>query len=333
MNGDIPTPRDIPPVEEIGGAPDRLSPAFEPDEPPDLIPVGAPDTGAPRKSKTKRGEADESPRRSVRWPLYAAVGCLVLPCVCCLLFACGAAALGASLAAIIDNAKATAAASETVDVDAKTVVTLDVTNRVGNITIKTGTTDQVRVDYTKTGYGLTKAAAEKELDKMTVTVTQPEANHVVVEAVVDKQKDTLFSLADSIDLTITVPPDVAITVQQKVGNVTIQGVTAYQLDVTGETGEIAFDGKLAAQADASFRFDTNVGAITLTLPRDTYAAVNAHTNVGSVNVAPEFAISNESSSKSGAGATWEGTLGSNSEIDPPPLDIEATTGSITLKVQ
>ena len=338
MNGDIPTPRPddsdsapAPSIEEIGGAPDRPHLPEESAVPLDAVLSGTPDSTAPRKSKTKRTE--KTPSKPVRWPLYTAVGCLVVPCLCCAALLCGTVAVGASLAAVLNNAKATISGTETVAVDGGAVVTLEVTNRVGSIAIKAGTTDEVRVEYTKTGYGLTKSAAQKELDNITVTVTQPDDNRVVVDATVDREKNTFFSLADNVDLTITVPPDVRITVQQNVGEVKVTGVSAQQLDITDNTGTISFDGTLAALSGATFRLHTNVGEIKLTLPRDTYAAVKAQANVGSVDVAPDFAISDQSGSKTGAGAVWNGTLGSNAAFDPPPLELGVNTGGITINAQ
>ncbi len=337
MNGDIPTPRpdpdspQTPSVEEIGGAPDVPHLPDEPEMPLDAVLPDAPEPTTPRKTKTKR--TGKAPSKPVRWPLYAAIGCLVLPCLCCAAFLCGTVALGASLAAVLNNAKATASGTETVTVDGSAVITLDVTNRVGSITIKAGTSDEVRVEYTKTGYGLTKSAAQKELDNMTVSVEQPEDNHVVVDATVDREKDTFFSLADNVDLTITVPPDVRITVQHNVGEVKISGVTAYQLDITDNTGSITFDGALAEQEGATFRLHTNVGEIKVTLPNDTYAALKAQTNVGSIDVASGFSISDQSGSNTGPGQTWNGTLGSNSEIAAPPLEVGVNTGGITINAR
>jgi hypothetical protein len=282
----------------------------------------------PEPRKAKRGQSSWA-----RWPLYMVMGCVGLCAVCCVFPFCLLFASGLGLAAILSNSEATQTATETVALDTENPITLYVDATLGSIHVRPGSGDQaVVVTYTKKAYGLTKSRALKELDNIAITITPPDPNTspdvVRIEVDTNKVEDSFWSLANHVELEITVPEDLHIQIDQNVGSIDIEGVTARSLNVHSNTGSITFDGDIGVNSTETFLIETNTGSITVRLPANVDARLEAQTDTGSVSVSGGFdRLSDVSDTRTGAGARWSGLLGEGSE-EPPILQLTTNTGSI-----
>jgi hypothetical protein len=299
----------------------------------------------PGSEKPKRGLPDEeitgapgmagapAPERHRRWPLFAIAGCLLLPCLCCVLLICLLAATGVGVAAVLSNSEVTQSATKTLDLPTGTTPKLTVSNPVGAVTIRGGSGDHVVVQYTKKAYGVTKSRATAELDNIQVDIQQPADDQVTITVNTDRKKKTFFAFANHVDMTVTVPEKVYLAITNNVGSIDVQNVDAVALDLTNNTGSITFDGGLSPDASSTYSMSSNTGSIHVTLPRDVYVEIDATANVGSVTVSGDFAKqSNVEDSHRAVGETWLGTLGTGSG-QAPVLQLHTNTGSITVNSQ
>ncbi len=270
-------------------------------------------------------------RSGCRWPVVLALGCLGACMACCVLPLCALAITGAGFAAILSNSEATQSGTQTVALEPDAIITLAVDSTVGAITIEPGSGDAVEVAYTKKAYGLTKGQAQNELDNIKLDVTQPSSDHVEVTVKNDRTKDSFWSFANKVDMTIAVPASLNVEVKSDVGSITIQNVQARSLDISTSTGSINFDGSLQPGASSQYKIETNTGAITVTLPHDSYVRMDAKSDVGSVSVSDGFdSLSDVKSERQTVGASWTGTLGTGTEV-LPVLTLHTDTGSISVQ--
>jgi len=264
-----------------------------------------------------------------RWPLFVIIGCLLTPCLCCLLLFCGTVAAGVTVGAILENAGVTATGTESIAVEPGEALTVTIDNHVGDVTIEPGAADEVRVDYVKKAYGLTTKSARRELDDIAVVVTRPAPGHVVIAVDLNKGEDSFFSVANNVRLTIRVPDEVSLDIQTKVSDITIANVRVTGLNVENSTGEITFSGEFSGSSEASYRLQTHVGDIQVRLPRDAVAGIDAAANVGEITVAGSFSIFNRVTDEDGPGQTWRGTIGSADEAIPT-LTLKTDVGDIDI---
>jgi DUF4097 and DUF4098 domain-containing protein YvlB len=294
---------------------------------------GAPDEevySAPEDKKSKRRGS-----RSNLWPLYFAGGCMGLCCLCCFLPICLLAATGASMAALLSNSETTRVATQTLTVDPTDTVTLNVDGTSGSITIRgSGSNDAVIINSTKRAYGLTKSAAEKELDNITLDVQQPDnGNEITISVNTDHRQNGFWFLANQVDLIITVPESVDLLLQNNTGSIDISGVQARSFDIQSNTGSVTFNGTIVSNPTRSFSIQTNTGSITLNLPADTSTNVDARADVGNVTVDSGFdKITEVNENHAGVGATWSGKLNDHTE-DMPSLRLHTNTGSVTVNAR
>jgi hypothetical protein len=301
-----------------------------------------PITQEPGSEKPKRGLPDEEltgtpvmaaappPQRHRRWPLFAIVGCLLAPCLCCLLAICLLAATGVGVAAVLSNSEVTQSATKTLTLSGDTNPTLTVNNPVGAVTIQRGSGDQVVVQYTKKAYGVTKSRATAELDNIQVDIQQPADDQVTIAVNTDRKRKTFFTFANHVDMTITVPEKVTLVITNNVGSIDVQNVDAAALDLKNNTGSITFDGSLSPETSTTYSMISNTGSIHVTLPQDVYVEIDATADVGSITVSSDFAKqSNVDDRHDAVGETWHGTLGTGSGT-PPLLKLNTNTGSITV---
>ena len=284
---------------------------------------GAPDTGYRPATE---------PKRRRRWPYYLLAGCFLVPCLCCALPICLLAVTGAGFAAALSNSEVTQSHTETVALTSDAVPTLTVSNPVGAVTIRPGNDKEVVVEYTKKAYGLTKGRATAELDNIKVDVQQPADNQVKVTVSTDRQKKTLFTFANQVKLTVTVPEKVYLAITNNVGSIDIHNIDATGLELKNNTGSITFDGSLSPDGSSSYNLTANTGAIQITLPRDVYAEIDAAADVGSINVSSDFAQSNVENNRRDVGETWQGTLGTGAG-QAPVLRLRTNTGEIDVGAQ
>jgi DUF4097 and DUF4098 domain-containing protein YvlB len=293
--------------------------------------IGGVEVPEPLKQKRMPNFEPARQRRS-RWPFCLLIGCLLLCCLCLVAPICLLATGVATVASVLENSKVTASGVERVTVDADEIINLDVNNNVGDITIQRGSSDEIVVNYTKIAKSFTKDLARDTLNEISLKVEKPSADRVVIS--VDQGNDQFFCGnrddqfvcgSASIDLTISVPEELYLTVTNNVGDIKIENILARDLQVASDTGDIHFDGELGASGSYSLESDT--GDLVMVLPGDTFVALDAETSVGDLDLS-DFNISVDE--ERGPGASWQGRLGDGNET-PPTLRLKTDTGDITIQ--
>jgi len=298
------------------------------------------------QDKPKRGIDDEiyygtpvdadyqGPRRRRRWPLILVLGCMGLCFLCCIAPICAVVAGGAALASVMNTATVTV--THTFDVPEGETITLVVDNPVGDITIRRGASDKVDITATKKVYGLSDTSAHRKLDDLQLAITQPQDDTIRIESENVNEIDhfsEFLSIGGQIRLVITVPERVVLDITTSVSDITVEDVQAEALELKTSTGNIRFEGSLTGEPDGrSNRIATNIGSITVRLPRDAAVALSARSDVGKVSVSDLFNryVPTDTAS-TGPNERWTGTLGQDS--DQVALDLQTNTGDITVEVR
>jgi len=192
--------------------------------------------------------------------------------------------------------------TQTFTLPAGATVGLEIRGSAGSITVQVGAAaGTVELTYTLTAYATSEDDARDELRQMAVGIHQDGAQ-ITIDAVQRRREDD--TRTNQVDLTLTVPEtvgrldirhesgDVRITgvrlaemleIDHGVGNVTLQDVTAAAgLDVVCDAGNVSFDGALGETGD--YRLEVNAGGLSVTLPADTDADLDAATTLGGITV-------------------------------------------------
>lgn len=280
----------------------------------------------PRKSK----QAPKPPRRRSRGsglPCMIIVGCLLVPCLCCMV-CCVAITIAGGAAAYVYSNEVTESGSETVGLETDEVITLSVNNPSGKVRIKPGNDRQVVVEYTKYAYGVTDSHAQGNLDNIAVEVKRVGQDQVTVEV----KKDGSFLDLGEVRLTISVPPEVNLVLESDAAALEVYDVTVHSLVMRADAGSITFDGEIAPDATAGDRFsiETDTGEIQVRLPRDVYVELDVHADIGEVTVSNQFSSVDGSERRDFTSESWTGTLGQG-DGNAPRLSVKTNTGEIIVQ--
>lgn len=315
-----------------------------PGDPPDII-TGVPDPditydyGADEVGDfdlpRKRKHEERAPRGSgcSRCSIWLLIGCTTLCCLCCILPFCMVVTVAGGMAAIASNSEATVTDTQTVDIETGLPVTLAVDNLVGSVVIEPGASGAVEIETTRRAFGWNQDRAQRELENIAVSVTQPETNVIRVEVTTNRDENTIWSNANNVDMTIRVPESVSLTIKNNLGSITVRDVPVDALDLHTTLGSIVFEGTLSGDSASAYQIETSTGSIIARLPASVYAAIDARADVGSVNVADGFTLMTDVTERSDASEnSWIGTLG-RGEGDPPTLTLRSNTGAITVETR
>jgi len=210
-----------------------------------------------------------------------------------------AAACGENSISVSENKQASRSDTQTITLDTEQTLELAVRNNVGKVTIQPGSEDTITVESTFTAFGDTLDEAETELADMAIVVQQTNVQ-IVINGVQTQHTDE--SRTNTVDMVITVPPALRLDVNNNVGDVSIQDLDLSRaritnnvgkillagldvttaLSVTTDVGDVQFEGAIGDTG--TYKLETNVGAVTVTLPRTTAARFEASTNVGDITV-------------------------------------------------
>lgn len=217
---------------------------------------------------------------------------------------------------------------------------LEIDNFAGNVTVRAGESDAIRVVATK------RARRRSDLQRIEVELTERDGGLVI-----STRKP--FSLNNaSVKLEITTPVDTrldahtgagsvdvcclggSVRVDSGAGNVNMDAVTgeidahsgAGSLDVRGATGTVRLDsgaGSISYQGtpQGDCRFESGAGSITLILPADLNVEVDLDSGVGTIDV--DFAVDGRVTKGEVKGVVGSGDQGS--------IYAHTGTGSIQLK--
>ena len=246
---------------------------------------------------------------------------------------------------ISENKEASEAGSQAIPVTAGQPVSLEVTSGVGDVTIRAGQSgDQILVQYTKIAYGKTDAEARSELAAMTLSIERS-GNGAVINSV--QTANTHHPRMNQVNLDITVPAELSLKVTQSVGSVQIDGVRVpVPLEVINSVGEVAlnnvqaldgmtlhvdtgnvtFSGALGDRA--SYAVTVATGNITVSLPKDSSARMDASATTGEISLTG-LVLSGQSQQKSVVGMKLSGILGAGG----PTLRLSAAVGNIQIQAQ
>ena len=272
-----------------------------------------------QKSKSEK-------RNCLRWM----VGCSLLIFVLCCVLPVGGLVTVAVLASISDSNKLTDRTTETLPIDDPENITLDVRNEVGETQIVADSdATEITVDIIRTATGLSEGAAKDNLAKLKAEVRQ-EGDRYIIDASgeVGGFLGGLSFGENTVDLRITLPIEIAtLLVETNVGTLTVEGVIITQkLDLTNDVGSIEFYGTMT---EGSHTIKSNVGAVQVTLSRNSSVEIDAKSDVGDITVDTDL-LTNQDKRSVGAGQTLTGTYGTD---DPAAgtLSITSDVGSIEIR--
>lgn len=220
---------------------------------------------------------------------------------------------------------------------------ITVYNTEGSITIKPWPQNKILIEAVKQG-----TAEEQE----NTTIAAKASGHEASIITRLKKKDQKSS---KVEYTLMVPEHAVLDITQTSGPITVRGIhgnitasveqgiikiTDSTKTVSAKTGKGSIEVQQKKFGQPSCIFLTSMqGSITLSLPRETRAAL--HAKVGKGSIKSEHPVSFAVSAQNLNEETWErirkqvdGTLGApNGELkqEGAPITLEVTTGSITLK--
>ncbi len=154
-----------------------------------------------------------------------------------------------------DTVSATADEAQTLPVSGPATLQLD--NAAGAVTVTGGVGSAVVISAHKTAWGATQAEAEAALADLKITVTQ--TGDTITIQVVQPAEVTVIGeqRSDSVDFTITVPADTALTLHTGFGDVTAGGVTR-GVDLSASAGDVS-----AADVAGGVALHSDFGRVTL----------------------------------------------------------------------
>jgi len=213
---------------------------------------------------------------------------------------------------------------------------LSVENAAGEVTVTGGEGDEIVVAAHKTAWGPTQAEAEAALAALKVTITQ-NGNAVTVR-VEQPEKIVIAgsSRSDTVDFTIAVPTETAVSASTSFGDTTLSGTTGdadlktdfgevnvqdVKGSVTAESSSGAIEAKRVGAEGRTLKLETSFGKIVL---EDAAAAeVSLNSNSGEIELT-RVEASGAVSVKTDFGAV---TL---EEVAAETYDLETNSGRITV---
>jgi hypothetical protein len=313
------------PTPHYGSAPEYGAPMTPPGMPPRYLPY-----------PYAYGNRPPVERRASRGWLIAGIVALVL-------FALFVALIIGTIVLAVNVAGPTYSSSATHTFMVTGTPIVSVYDTAGSVTVRTGNVEQVVVQIVKHVRTLDSNGAQRALDATAVTTMQS-GNAVTVDGHFATRWQDGSWYSRTVDMTLTVPArtdatlhvaagsinvaDVsgALTVEANAGTVTANNVTlANGSGVTANAGAISLAGAIAPNADV--RIVDNAGSVTLRLPADTPARLDASVSVGSISVSGwPIAVSRPNT----VGATATGDLGVN---PTGTLHVDVNAGNLSLSAQ
>ena len=276
QNAPVPNQREVPVEEQHRFA--------RPNGPATLTPPPVPQT-RPRRH-----------RRSSRWFVWmlgVVLGVILLALLACALVSGLVIGIAVKLA---NEVSATATSTQTYTVSG--VPALDIHNAAGRVEVQQGVPGVVNIQITKVARDTSQSAAQADLDKLSVTITQSGDQLTLTS---DFQDNSLFAGSSAVNLLISVPPEANIAADVTAGDVQLSDISGLMEITTGAgsaslqnvtpsdgsrihvaTGSVTLSGTIPTNASVDITVST--GDVTLRLPGDTQARLDARTNVGSINI-------------------------------------------------
>jgi DUF4097 and DUF4098 domain-containing protein YvlB len=270
------------------------------------------------------------------WIIVGVIAVLLVGlCVCSAMAATLVARFGAT--SFLGGAAVTNSVTTEFQLDTPGV--LSVQNDVGEVNIRAASDNVVRVTATKRVRGGGEAAA-RLLDQISVT-TDSAGNEGEIRVDIP---DNLGTASASVDLEISVPREITLDVENRVGPVTVGGTEGALQVFTGvgeikiddvrllgdsrletNVGKIGFSGRLPDGGLVAMT--TRTGDIGVALPADSTFIVDARTGVGNINSEFTLEARETGESETIVSRALRGRVGQNPDVT---LRLETGTGSINI---
>lgn len=278
-------------------------------------------------------------RRGSRWLMWLlglVIGVVVLALLACAL-------VGGLVIGIIFKVanEVSASATSTQSYTVSGIPGLDIHNTAGRVQILQGAPGVVSVQITKVARDTSQQAAQADLEKIGVNITQIGDQLTLTTDFAD---DSAFIGSSAVNLLINVPPEANITADVTAGDVQISDISGLMEITAGAgsatlqnvalgdgsriqvaTGSATMSGAIAHGANVSVTVST--GSVTLRLPSDTQARLDARTNIGSITI---NGWPLEASRLNRVGASVNGALG---DSPTATIQIRVDSGNITIAQQ
>ncbi len=216
---------------------------------------------------------------------------------------------------------------------------LDLNVPVGDIVVKAGAAEQVKIEGAVRAYAVSQAEAQRTLDNIQVKIDQS-GDKVWVR--VSGMPTTSVGRSPQIDLTITAPKQTTLSAEMGVGRLQVSGtegdvtinaqvgdviltdiVPAEKLAVKTRVSNVEFAGVLVAKA--RYEITTDMGRIALRVPADSAFQIDARSDIGDVKV--DFQIVGRSSRDALVGKEVQGQIGQNPTVS---LYLRSRVGAISV---
>jgi DUF4097 and DUF4098 domain-containing protein YvlB len=213
---------------------------------------------------------------------------------------------------------------------------LSVENAAGDVTVTGGEGDEIVVAVHKTAWGPTQAEAEAALAALKVTITQ-NGNAVTVR-VEQPEKIVIAgsSRSDTVDFTITVPSETAVSASTNFGDATLSGTTGkadlktsfgavnaqdVKGSVTAESSSGAIEAKRVGAEGQTLKLETSFGKIVL---EDAVAAeASLNSDSGEIELTRVEATGAVSAKSNFGAVTLE-------QVAAETYDLDTNSGKITV---
>lgn len=256
-------------------------------------------------------------------PLIIGLVAIVVLLLCCCLVVAGVAiarALPWPEINVFDlRVEATERIEKTFEVGTPATLVVDV--NVGDVVIRAGDGDKVRIYAVKHAWGGDRQQAEEYLGDFKVQIRQRTTGEVEIEAQAPRKLPPVRR-APMVDLEITVPREAKLDVVVNVGQLEVTGVRG-TFDLRASVGDVSLRD---VRFEADSQIVNGVGSIELRLPEDSVFAFSAESNVGSVSVG--FPIRNEHSEDRLVGESIEGEIGRSPTVY---VELRTNTGDIRIR--
>ena len=211
---------------------------------------------------------------------------------------------------------------KTLEVEGPVSLSADVP--VGSVEVKVGSAQTVRVEATRWAWGGSRSQAEEILGQVGVDVQQT-GNRVQVLATGLTGRN-IQGRSPKVDIKITVPAGTSVDISSRVGEVSVTGTQgdlaisadvgevkvrkvspAKSLRINSRVGSVEFSGALMPRVD--YEITTDVGKISLELPRDSAFILDARSDIGDVRL--DFELVGTSGRRTVVGRQVEGQVGAS----------------------
>lgn len=213
---------------------------------------------------------------------------------------------------------------------------LDLDSSAGDIQVRGGDTDEIRIIAHKTAWGATRTRAESALEDMTVTATQSD-NKITIRY----QQDPKIVIggstrSDRVDFVITVPTNTSVTASTSTGEVSLSDVDG-KADLHSDFGDIN-----ATNISEELKANTNSGKIIAQQITAGKGTVDLRSDFGDISL--ENAIGGKIEAHSNSGKIIFGNVDASADMvlssdfgeiefesgSAKELMVHANSGNITL---